>query len=322
MDNLFVDVILTTYNGRLWIREAIDSVLAQTYPHWHLTIIDDASPEHESNYIEATYGSDERLTVVRFDRNRQVHGARVEAISRTWGDVIAFLDADDRWHPTKLELQMQRLQEKPGVHVVHTDVRHLDQDGRVLSSFADGENRTRASIPYESLDARQLTRELFSENSIRIVSTVVLRDAYARAGGFDLTLGGPADWELWVRLAATGHRFAHLPVALVDKRSHAGQMTRTYRSRLPEKRVLALNKMVAAYPDLLDLADSRRAQFLRQAAVWGFLAADGGRARHAIKDLVRLQGWTVRAVAGWALAWLGPLARPLVRAYVAAAKCH
>lgn len=316
MDKLLVDVILTTYNGRRWLDAAISSVLAQTYLHWHLTVIDDASPQYESRYLESTFGSDDRITVVRLDRNRQVTGARVEAISRTSGDVITFIDQDDCWHPTKLELQIRRLRGEPSVHVVHTDVRHIDEAGCVLDGAADGENRRRANIPYDSLEPPQLTRELFSDNTIRIVSAAIVRDAYNRAGGFDPSLLTAADWELWVRLAASGHRFAHLRVPLVDKRTHSEQITRAYRLPLPEKRVLAVEKLVAAYPYLADLADRRRAGFLREAAMWGLLTGDGRRARAAINGLVRLKGWSSKSVAAWAATWLGPLASRPARAYL------
>src|SRR5438093_13099385 len=96
-----VDVILKAYGGRRWIHEAVESVLAQTYPDWRLKVVDDACPEATGEYIAGRFGKD-RITVIRLDENRGPIGAQLAGIRATSGDAIALIDQDDRRHPQTL----------------------------------------------------------------------------------------------------------------------------------------------------------------------------------------------------------------------------
>jgi glycosyltransferase involved in cell wall biosynthesis len=106
-----VSIIITTYNGSKYISETIESVCNQTFQNWELIIIDDGS---EDNTCEIIAGfKDERIQLFKAGRigiNGRIKNIGLEKAS---GELIAFIDHDDLWHPSKLEKQITVLQEYP-----------------------------------------------------------------------------------------------------------------------------------------------------------------------------------------------------------------
>jgi glycosyltransferase involved in cell wall biosynthesis len=317
---LLVDVVLKTYNSRRWICNAIDSVFNQTYPSWHLTIVDDASSDGTIDLLRSRYRRQSQISLIPLADNRGPTGAQLEGIRSTSGDAIALIDADDEWHPRKLELQVARLQEQPFVHAVHTDVRRMDESGATLESWTARDNERRAKIAFDLLPSRRLALALFPTHIICNGTALILRDAYERAQGYDETLSGAADFEFWVRFAASGHRIAHLPQWLYSRRVHESRFTATSRLALADKRIAAVDKLVAEYPFLRALAPARKEVFLREKLRWSLEDAEGATARQAITELAQLGQMSPKLAAAWTLSWLGPLAKPVLLAYSFAAR--
>lgn len=103
-----VSVIMPCYNCESYIRETIDSVLAQTYTNWELIIVDDCSTDNTAKII-ASY-QDERIHYKRNTQNLRAALTRNEALKVAKGKYIAFLDSDDLWLPEKLEKQIAFMQ--------------------------------------------------------------------------------------------------------------------------------------------------------------------------------------------------------------------
>jgi glycosyltransferase involved in cell wall biosynthesis len=311
---LYVDIILPYYQGHRWIQQAIDSVLSQTYPHWHLTIVDDASPNAALDAIKNAYKSHmERISFIHLDQRHRAAGARMEAIRRTRGEAIAFIDQDDRWHPTKLELQVEQLKATPQVHAVHTDVKHIDSDGRHMPGSADRENAYRAKIPYHSLKPYRLAKHLFLLDSIRLVSALILRDAFEEAGGFNDTLFGAEDWEFWVRFTSSGHRIAHIPHPLVERRLHSHNTAKAHFLNRNQNMLNIVDQVVLAYPGLAELTSRRKSLLLRQYITKGLTLGQGREVRPQIKQLIQQGGGKSKIVGYtlWLISLLGPLQRPV-----------
>lgn len=315
---LQVDVILPIYQARLcWVRKAIDSVLAQTYPHWHLTVVDDASPDDTMAYIQETYQDyPDSISFIQLEQNRRAAGARMEAIRQTHGDVIAFIDQDDRWHPRKLERQVERLHQKPRVEAVHTDVQHIDENGDIIPGSADRENASRSRIPYDALSPDALMEQMFLGNSIRLVSAVVLRQAFEQSGGFDETLFGGEDWEFWVRFAASGNRIAHLAEPLIERRMYAESVSSVYHQARTEGLLQTLDRLVTMYPALKPLASRRRAHILRGLVLQELKKGKGAQVRPYIRDIIQSTPQDYRGYVLWALSYLGPVQVWLTTAYL------
>ena len=112
MNNQLVSVITPAYKAASYIGETIESVLAQTYPHWELLIANDCSPDNTSEVVQEFCARDSRIKLINMAQNGGPAAARNAAISAAQGRWLAFLDSDDLWLPTKLEKSIKHSLEK------------------------------------------------------------------------------------------------------------------------------------------------------------------------------------------------------------------
>jgi glycosyltransferase involved in cell wall biosynthesis len=272
-----VDVILPTHGGERWVAEAIESVLAQTCPHWRLWVVDDASPDATAERVEALRRQHpHRIELVRLPARRRTAGARMAGAALGDGVLLAFLDQDDRWHPRKLERQRARFERDPELGALHTDVQIIDAAGRVIRGAAAAENAQRAQTGWGCGAA--LGRELFRRNSIRLASAVIRRRAFEASGGFDAALFGGEDWEFWVRFAA---RFpiAHLAEPLLQRRLHAGNSSRRFAAERASGKLRALESLARSCEWLAPELEARRAELLERERRKRSAASDARQAR-------------------------------------------
>jgi teichuronic acid biosynthesis glycosyltransferase TuaG len=106
-----VSIITPSYKSTRFIKETIDSVLAQTYENWEMIIVDDCSPDESAAYIKQIIQGDDRIKLIELETNVGAAGARNRALEVAKGKYIAFLDSDDIWLPHKLERQLKFMQE-------------------------------------------------------------------------------------------------------------------------------------------------------------------------------------------------------------------
>ena len=110
-DTPLVSVIMPAYNAAPFIAEAINSVIKQTYSHWELFIIDDASTDGSVEVINSFTSTDQRITLIKNPINQGPGFSRNMGTEKALGAFIAFLDADDLWLPQKLESQLEFMRE-------------------------------------------------------------------------------------------------------------------------------------------------------------------------------------------------------------------
>jgi len=164
-----VSVIVPTYDRPERLRRAVDAVAAQTYEPVELVVVDDHSPVPASEVLEdvdsAAFAA---LEVVRHGRNRGANAARNTGIEAATGELLAFLDDDDRWEPEKLQRQVDALAAaNDDVGVVYTGARYLYPDGeRTIAGTASGDVTTAI-----------LTGATISEFSAMLVRSSVLASA-------------------------------------------------------------------------------------------------------------------------------------------------
>ena len=103
-DTPLVSIIMNCYNGETYIREELDSVLAQTYQNWEVIFWDNQSTDQSANIFKIY--DDERLKYFYAPKHTLLYEARNYAIEKAAGEFFAFLDVDDWWIPEKLELQI------------------------------------------------------------------------------------------------------------------------------------------------------------------------------------------------------------------------
>jgi len=123
-----VSVIMPAYNSQALLESSVRSVMAQTYPHWELLIVDDASTDATLAIARELARADERIRLVRMTHNAGVAAARNRGIAEARGQYIAFLDSDDLWLERKLEAQIGFMQ-STGTAFSFTKYRRMRRNG-------------------------------------------------------------------------------------------------------------------------------------------------------------------------------------------------
>src|SRR5262245_24174957 len=129
-----VTVVIPTWNRRDFVRETVKSVIAQTYPHWELIVVDDGSTDGTSEHLNAL--DEPRLRVLPAPHSGHLGQVRNRGAAAGSGELIAFLDSDDLWLPEKLALQVKALQAS-GAGWCYSRFDLMDVDGRAMPLDAD-----------------------------------------------------------------------------------------------------------------------------------------------------------------------------------------
>jgi glycosyltransferase involved in cell wall biosynthesis len=131
-----VSVIIPTYNRAHMVSRAIKSVLAQTYQNFECIIIDNASTDGTLQILSAWAKSDCRVKIIKHATNRFACASRNSGIMNASGKLIAFLDDDDEWLPTKLERQVELIENSPAhIGLVYCWMNCYEPDGHLISKY-------------------------------------------------------------------------------------------------------------------------------------------------------------------------------------------
>jgi glycosyltransferase involved in cell wall biosynthesis len=185
-----VSIILPMYNAAPYVRETVESVLAQTYADWDLTVVDDGSTDRSRTIVEGL--SDARIRVV-VQPNSGVSAARNRGLALTAGEYVGFLDSDDVWLPTNLEEKVAWLDAHPQHALVNSDVEVIDAYSRLSGVRKTG----REGWVLDDL-------LLWNGDSLPGLpsNALIRRSVLETVGAFDSTLSTAADQDLKFRIAA------------------------------------------------------------------------------------------------------------------------
>jgi len=238
-----ISVIIPTFNRSQYICDAIDSVLAQTYPAHEIIIADDGSTDNTAALLKK-YGK--RIKYLR-QKNKGPSAARNLGIKKSTGEFIAFLDSDDLWDKNKLKEQIEFYKRINNFNLgmIDTFTKIIDFKGKTICVL----NCTKRGPALE---------ELFYHNVINQTSSVLIKSSvFQEIGLFNENLGGAEDRELWIRIASK-FRIYTVEKYLVNQRKHNENISNDYEfmrantekllkiiSKRYEDKVKNLNKVIA-----------------------------------------------------------------------------
>ena len=207
-----VSVIIPTYNRWPWLRDALDSVLAQSFRDFELIIVDDGSEDGTHQYLAADYS---KLNGFLYLKHGGVSRARNAGFKVARGDWIAFLDSDDYWLPGKLGRQIEFLKSHEDISVCYTDEIWIRHGVRVNPM---NKHRKYSGWVFE----RCLPLCLISPSAV-----ILRRELFEEMGGFDESLPVCEDYDLWLRITCV-YPVAFLEEKLIVKRGgHPDQLSRS-----------------------------------------------------------------------------------------------
>jgi glycosyltransferase involved in cell wall biosynthesis len=216
MNKIPVDVIIPVYNGERYIAEALASVVAQTVLPSHIIVVNDGSTDKTGEIVEK-FSS--KVPIIHLKKkNGGLSSARNAGINRSKAKYLAFLDADDRWEPTKLEKQWAVFQKTklPRLGVVYCDYYIIDDASEKLDA---GRFQLIPTCKGDIYPALLNTNVVASSGS----GVLVKRDCFVKAGTFDESLTSSEDWDMWLRIAES-FQFDYVYEELVAIRRHAHNM--------------------------------------------------------------------------------------------------
>jgi len=217
-----VSVVIPVFNGAEFVRQAIDSILLQTFEDLEVIVVDDGSSDGSAEILASI--EDPRLTVISLPQNTgQNSAARNIGIARARGSLIATLDHDDLAHPERIATQVAAFSARPELVLLGTAANVIDERGHELGTWS------------QPTGAKKVLRSLRWRNRLIHSSTMFRREAFDAVGGYDEQVPYCQDQVLYLGLAAHGEVDV-LPRALCSYRIHGSQITQN-RLILPVEKV-------------------------------------------------------------------------------------
>jgi glycosyltransferase involved in cell wall biosynthesis len=243
-------VIVPAYNTAAFIGNTIASIVAQTYTDYEVIVVNDASPDTpETERALAPYR--DRVTYIVLEQNRGLSGARNAGIRVARGRYVALLDSDDEWEPNYLAEQVAILESQPSLAVLYPDARIIGDHPHAGRTFMD-------VCPSEG---DPTFRSVLTQKCNVFVSVLARREALLRVGLFDSALRSVEDFDLWMRLLASGARIGYHRRVLVRHRKRRDSLSANP-IWMAERVIHVLDKLTAR-PDLAP--DDRAAVVERRA---------------------------------------------------------
>lgn len=212
-----VSVVIPAYNQAEFLPATIRSVLDQTYQNFEIIVVNDASPDHTDEVMKQF--TDPRIKYIVHEKNQRLSAARNTGMRASQGEIIALLDADDLFHPEKLEEHVKFLEGHPEVAVTYN---------------------SRFEMNHSADSVRELWRPPMSVSLVDLMlgfpfspsDTVVRREWAFKVGLFNPEIGTAEDTDFPCRLALAGCQFAGIDRALNYRRYHSGRGRKNLEGRL------------------------------------------------------------------------------------------
>jgi glycosyltransferase involved in cell wall biosynthesis len=243
-----VSLVIPAYNASEFIERTLVTARDQSYANIEIIVIDDGSTDNTRELVDQAVAVDSRIRIIS-TTNMGVAAARNRGIAEATGDLVAFLDADDIWHPSKIEKQVALLATLPeDWGAVYSLYYFIDNEDRIVR---EGNSRTASGY----ILARHASFRFISNGS----ALLVRKAAAVSVGGFDPSyaaagIGGCEDLDFELRLFAR-YKAAAIPERLVGYREYAGNMSSDY-YRMSRSMKETIERCLRREPVLSDYAKS------------------------------------------------------------------
>jgi glycosyltransferase involved in cell wall biosynthesis len=241
-----ISVVVPVYNGASHIAAAVESIAGQSLKALEVIIVNDGSTDSSGAVIASVveqYADRLEFTVITHDNVGQ-SASRNAASFLARGELLAFLDQDDRWYPEHLEVLAQAFEHDPLLGLAYSDFDEVDGAGNYV---------VRNYIAAHKIEHPKTTiiDWIASDAMILPSASLVRTAAFAEVAGFDPNLCGYEDDELWIRIFRAGWDTKFIRRSLTVFRVHSGSSST--RASFRESRVLFFRKMAAVLPDSAEL---------------------------------------------------------------------
>ncbi len=221
-----ISVLMPVRNEARLLPAALTSLQRQSLRDWELVAVDDGSSDATGEILHQAAARDHRIRILRRSAEGLVPALNA-GLAACRAELVARMDGDDICHPLRLQKQAELLEARPEIDLAACAVRHFPRPGLQQGMLA-----------YEAwqnslLDETDIRRDLFVESPFAHPSVTFRRTKVLALGGYR-QMGWAEDYDLWLRLAARGARFARTQETLLFWRDRPGRLTRTAAHCTPE----------------------------------------------------------------------------------------
>lgn len=229
-----VSVLMPVYNTALFLREAMDSMLSQTFTDFELIVLDDCSPDHAEEILDRY--DDPRIVRYRGTRNEGLSNVLNIGLEMARGEYIARMDSDDISMPDRLQVQVVFLEQRPEIDLVSVGMQLFGAKKEVWVRERDLEKVKINALFYSPvLHASSIWRkDSFERNGLRFRQEMVPAE----------------DYDLWTRALVSGLKLVNLPEVLYKYRIHDAQSTLQTEKSAEKCRMVQQNYLRTALPSL------------------------------------------------------------------------
>lgn len=234
--NELVSVIMPIFNGEKYLKEAIESILNQTFTDFEFIIIDDGSSDNSLDIIKSF--KDERIILIKNNENKGISYSLNKGVEVAKGKYIARMDADDIALPNRLEMQLSFLEKNPTVDLIGCSVEWIDELGKS-----------------QSVDVRNYNHEMIECLLVFTCPlyhpTIIGKKSVFTTFGYNSTYDGMEDWELWTRMVRQ-YKIINIPEVLLKYRLHESNASKIKQPSKTQKLSQLLGKQLNHYLHIND----------------------------------------------------------------------
>lgn len=264
-DGSLVSIVLPVYNGERYLAESMQSCLNQTYQHWELIVVDDASTDATPEIVAAFASRDGRIRSVCHEKNTRLPGALNSGFARARGELLTWTSDDNRYHPDALAEMVSLLVTRPDVDYVYSDYDVIDADGHFVQT-------NEVASPLHLMQMYD-----------GVACFLYRRCVYDRVGEYANDLFLAEDYDFFLRVLASGCVMHPLHKSLYDYRIHSHSLSDEQRGRTFAAAECALRRHLPEFRGAGAEVRGGLFLYLASLAAWR-------------KDYIRACGYTVAAL--------------------------
>lgn len=230
-----VSIVMPVYNSA-WLKEAVESVLSQTYPEFELILVDDCSTAPKTLETLENLDGNRRVKILRNTKNMGISAGTNVGIEAASGEYIAFMDHDDLLHPDALALFTRTINSGEDADVFYTDEERIDKNGHVVAHM----RKCKASM------------DLLLSCNMPLHFCIIKTSSLRQLGPLNPEYDGAQDHDLMIRALEAGMKFCHMPYILYAWRIHGTSSSSDTRSGALDgttypKAYISGKKLISAY---------------------------------------------------------------------------
>ena len=248
-----ISVILPVYNAEAYVREAVESILAQTFTDFECIIINDGSTDGSGTILRELGAHDTRIVLVE-----RPNGGLVSALNGgikiARADLIARMDADDVAMPERFALQHARMIEEPELAVLGSFIHVMDKAGNIIR------------LGEYPLTPKEAARHVEKGCPVAHPAVMMRRGAVLKIGGYRKAFCPAEDYDLWLRMSDLGYAIANLPQPLLNYREHGANVSAVHWEAQGRSSILvrlAHRVRKAGLPDPFEGVETINAELIR-----------------------------------------------------------